>query len=161
MHIPRQQSSTTILCLPPGCRILNNHSTATIKGIIKSEDIISKTTKQLQHPRHHLSGHVMKMAQVSTNSSTVAPSAGPFRCTRRKQANPRRKNGKCPFCFLCLALNFVVFNCNMYSGCHLQTHRRLLSFLLVMNHIQSESSTSCILTFPSFYFLSVTLWPHR
>lgn len=31
-------------------------------------------------------GHVLKMAQVSTNQLMT------FRCTRRKQANPRRKN---------------------------------------------------------------------
>lgn len=73
----------------------------------------------------------MKMAQVSTNNSTVAPSAGPFRCTRRKQANPRRKNGKCPF----LALNFIFEFQLKYVLAVSLAHRRRLS-LSTLNHSQ-------------------------
>lgn len=154
MHIPRQEtpSATTILCLPPACRILssNNSSTTIIKGII--------TTK-----RHRHLGHAMKMAQVSANNNTVAPSAGPFRCTRRKQANPRRKNGECSFIsFLCLVFSFVFVTAIMYFWCHLHTPSSPLSLKLLTfyqltgNESHRECSTSCISSFSPHLFLSVS-----
>ncbi|KAI2809214.1 hypothetical protein BLOT_000361, partial [Blomia tropicalis] len=47
-------------------------------------------------------GHVM-MAQVSTN--TANSNSIQFRCTRRKQANPRRKKGPHLIVYVCMSIN--------------------------------------------------------
>lgn len=64
-------------------------------------------------------GHVMKMAQVSASTTAATNSSIPFRCTRRKQANPRRKNGKSLTLLsssLSLLLSCRIAICTLLSG---------------------------------------------